>query len=303
MQSVGVEAKEPLAIYLRVMRSTSVRKARGRGPLFAKSSSALPNEPWKKQGKQRTKPLGAVNRKRRPPSIIRYEDLKKLRFGLAQSTGETSSNQVIALLRAIYSFGKKLRLYDGDNPAIGVGKFKMQSRDRFLQADKLPKFFRAIEKESDDDIRDFVHIALYTGARRGNVLSMRWDQLNLEAASWRIPETKNGEPMSVPLVEEAVEILRRRSRTAQSVQWVFPGNVRAGHLSSVKRGRARILKQAGIENLRIHDLRRSLGSWMAATEANMVATQRALGHKTIVASLVYQRLAQEPVRAAMQRNK
>jgi len=61
-----------------------------------------------------------------------------------------------------------------------------------------------------------------------------------------------------------------------------------------------LLKQAGINNLRIHDLRRSLGSWMASTGANMVATQRALGHKTIAVSLVYQRLAQDPVRAAMQ---
>jgi hypothetical protein len=50
---------------------------------------------------------------------------------------------------------KKQRLYDGDNPAIGVGKFKMQSRDRFLQADELPQFFGALEKEPDDDMRDF----------------------------------------------------------------------------------------------------------------------------------------------------
>ncbi len=269
--------------------------------IFERYLSELPNEPRKKHGKLRTKPQGAVNWKRRALSTIRYEDVKRLRFDLAQSTGETTSNQVIALLRAIYSFGKKQRLYEGENPAIGIGKFKMQSRDRFLQSDELPKFFRALESEADEDMRDFFQIALYTGARRGNVLSMQWEHLNLEAPSWRIPETKNGEPITVPLVEEAVEILRRRLRAAQSVQWVFPGSGKSGHLSSVKRAWARILKKAGVKNLRIHDLRRSLGSWMAATGANMVATQRALGHKTIAASLIYQRLAQDPVRAAMQR--
>jgi integrase len=269
--------------------------------IFERYLGELPNEPRKKHGKLRTKPQGAVNWKRRALSAIRYEDVKKLRFALSQSTGETTSNQVIALLRATYSFGKKQRLYDGDNPAVGVGKFRMQSRDRFLQAEELPRFFQALATESDDNIRDFFQLALYTGARRGNMLAMRWDQLSLDSASWRIPETKNGEPIIVPLVEEAVEILRRRLRTAQSVAWVFPGSGKSGHLSSVKQAWARIVKRAGIENLRIHDLRRSLGSWMASTGANMIATQRALGHKTIAASLVYQRLAQDPVRAAMQR--
>ena len=158
---------------------------------FERYLGELPNEPQKKHGALRTKPLGAVNWQRRALSTIRFEDVKKLRFSLAQSTGDTISNQVIALLRATYSFGKKQRLYDGDNPAVEIGKFRMQSRDRFLQSNELPKFFQALERESDIDMRDFFQIALYTGARRGNVLSMRWDQLNLDAGNWRIPETKN----------------------------------------------------------------------------------------------------------------
>jgi integrase len=268
---------------------------------FERYLGKLPDTARQKHGRLRTKPEGAVNWTRRPVSSISYEDVKKLRFALAESTGQTTSNQVIALLRAIYSFGKKQRLYEGENPAIGVGKFRMQSRERFLQSDELPNFFQALENDSDHDIRDFFKIALYTGARRGNVLSMRWEDLSLDGASWRIPETKNGEPIIVPLVEEALDILRRRATNAQSAGWVFPGEGKSGHLSSVKRPWARILQRAGIKDLRIHDLRRSLGSWMASTGANMVATQRALGHKTIAASLVYQRLAQDPVRAAMQR--
>jgi integrase len=261
---------------------------------------ALPDEPKKKHGRKRQKSKGAVNWSQRQLNSISHEDVQKLRFDLGKNIGHTTSNRVIELLRAIYSFGIKKRLFAGENPAAAAGKFKSESRDRFLQSDELPNFFRALEDEPDLDVRDFFRLALYTGARRGNLLEMRWDQINFESPSWRIPDTKNHEPLTVPLVEEAVGILRNRASRAQSVDWVFPGRGASGHLIDVSRGWSRLLKRAGVTNLRIHDLRRSLGSWMASTGANMVMTQRALGHKTIAASLIYQRMAHNPVRVAMQ---
>lgn len=268
--------------------------------IFERYLGDLPDEPKKKHGQKRSKSSGAVNWTRRLLSSVTRAEIQKMRFDLAKQIGPTTSNRVVELLRAMYFFGAKEDLYAGGNPAESLEKFKTTSRDRFLQADELPRFFKALGNESDQNMRDFFELALYTGARRGNLLSMRWDQLNFEAASWRIPETKNGEPMTVPLVAEAIEILKRRVRRAQSVEWVFPGRGQRGHLAGVGKAWRRILNRAGLGDLRIHDLRRSLGSWMAATGANMVMTQRALGHKTIAASLIYQRLAQDPVRVAMQ---
>jgi integrase len=268
---------------------------------FERYLGQLPDEPTKKHGRKRSKSEGAVNWSRRPLSTITRADIQKLRFDLAKEVGPTTSNRVVELLRAMYFFGIEEELYGGKNPAENLEKFHINSRDRYLQADELPTFFNALENESDEDIRDFFELALYTGARRGNLLGMRWEQVNLNSPSWRIPETKNGEPMTVPLVEEAAEILTRRAQDAQSLEWVFPGPGKSGHLENVGKAWNRILKRAGLSDLRIHDLRRSLGSWMASTGANMVMTQRALGHKTIAASLIYQRMAQDPVRAAMQR--
>jgi|HubBroStandDraft_6_1064221.scaffolds.fasta_scaffold155424_2 integrase len=59
----------------------------------------------------------------------------------------------------------------------------LQTRDRFLHPDEVPKFFNALETDPDQDIRDIFYLALYTGARRGNLLRMRWDELNLDSAS------------------------------------------------------------------------------------------------------------------------
>ena len=85
--------------------------------------------------------------------------------------------------------------YTGDNPAKGIKKFKEEKRDRFLHGDELPAFFKALASEPNDLLRDFFLTALLTGARRANVQAMRWDDLDLDRGSWRIPgsEAKAGE--------------------------------------------------------------------------------------------------------------
>jgi hypothetical protein len=77
---------------------------------------------------------------------------------------------------------------------------------------------------------------------------------------------------------------------------VFPGRGKNGHQADTGKAWRLILERAGLKELRIHDLRRSLGSRMASTGASMVMTRLVLGQKTIAASLIYQRLAQDPVR-------
>src|SRR5262249_5238136 len=152
-------------------------------------------------------------------------------------------------------------------PARGIKKFREHDRDRFLQSDELPRFFAALDAEPNEHYRHLFLVALLTGVRRGNVLAMRWDQLHLDAATWTLPETKNGHPVTVVLVSEVVEILRERQARCGASPWVFPGRGKSGHLEEVKSAWQRILDRAGIADLRIHDLRRTLGSWQVATGA------------------------------------
>lgn len=270
---------------------------------FERYLGELPRESRKKHGRERTKAPGGVNWQRRALSDISHTDVSRLRLDLAEKVGRTTANRVMELLRATFNFAKKQRLYQGENPAAGNGKFQLPSRERFLQPDEAHRFFRALGAEQDQDFADYVRLSLYSGARRGNVLRMRWDELQLDGARWTVRGEwmKNGEPLTIPLVQEAVDILRRRAESANGNPWVFSGNTPSGHAGPFRAHWARFVKDADLPDLRIHDLRRSLGSWMASNGASTVLTMRALGHKSINAALIYQRLAADPVREAMQR--
>jgi integrase len=74
-------------------------------------------------------------------------------------------------------------------------------------AAKIQKFMEALEEEPNRGMKDFFLTCLYTGARCGNVLSIRWEDMDFSINEWRIPDTKNGEPVKIPLINESLEIL------------------------------------------------------------------------------------------------
>ena len=144
-------------------------------------------------------------------------------------------------------------------------------------------------------------LSLLTGARRSNVLSMRWQDIDLEEAIWTILETKNGTSQMVPLGTEAIAILSERFQTKGSL-WVFPsGTSQSGHLEEPKSAWKRILKRADLTDLRLHDLRRTMGSYQAATGANSFIIGKSLNHKTVQATAIYARLNIDPVRESMKK--
>jgi integrase len=221
------------------------------------------------------------------------------------------------------------------NPCHGVKANRETSRSRFLQPAELGRLLKAVEAESAT-LRDFFLLLLYTGARRSNVQAMKWADANLEQGVWRIAagESKSGEPLALPLVDEAKAILKRRKierdqliertattshvdatamtlreaqhraterrKAAHAETFVFPGVGASGHLVEPKTAWARVLERAKIEDLRLHDVRRTVGSWLAGQGSNAFVIGRALGHKSLAATAVYARLDLYPVRNAMQ---
>jgi integrase len=150
-------------------------------------------------------------------------------------------------------------------------------------------------------IRDLIYVLLFTGARKSEVLTMRWRDVDLQAGDWRVPEPKNREPRRVALAGAARSILQRRLANASSSLWVFPGKDPAKHVVDIKRAWERIRDHAGIEDLRVHDLRRTLGSWLLAGGADLVTIQKALGHKDFSSTLVYARIDIDVVRQKVDR--
>jgi integrase len=196
--------------------------------------------------------------------------------------------------------------YLDTNPAQGVrGAGLKVARDRFLQPDELPRFFAALAEEPNATMRDFILLALLTGARRANVCAMHWREIDLAAGNWRLSVTKNGTPQTVTLCPEAVEILKARQESTAG-GYVFPGTGATGHMVEPKKGVVRIMERAGIpygrneaDGVTLHDLRRTLGSWQARTGASLAIIGKSLNHKSQQATAIYARLDLDPVRASV----
>ncbi|MDR0692996.1 MAG: tyrosine-type recombinase/integrase [Puniceicoccales bacterium] len=242
-------------------------------------------------------------RVKRGLSSITRQDAQEMHDRIGRENGKYEANRALAYIRAIYNKMINWGLTE-KNPAAGIQKFKEQKRDRFILHDELPKFMEALEMEPNRDMRDFFLICLYTGARCGNVMSMRWEDIDFSIKEWRIPDTKSGEPVRIPLIGKALDILNNRLCLKESMPWVFPSRERkkskSGHLEEPKAAWNRILERAGLKNLRIHDLRRTNGSYQAIAGASLTIIGKSLGHKSPQSTAIYARLSNDPVRTSVE---
>jgi integrase len=212
------------------------------------------------------------------------------------------------LFRAIVNFGRKhgyiLRDH-AEDLVNAVEMFPKVERTRRLSADEVRAFFTALNTEQHANFRDFLSLLLFTGARRTNVLAMRWAELDLEAGTWEIPgaKAKAGQPMVTALSSGALQVLRRREQAApESAEWVFPADDAAsGHMEAPKKPWAAFRKRAGLLDVHMHDIRRTLGSWMIDTGAPIAVIGKQLGHRDAKSTAIYARLDLEPVRLAVDR--
>ena len=176
---------------------------------------------------------------------------------------------------------------------------KLDHRERYLTDEETERFLLAVE---NNPYRDFFLLALLTGQRRSNVQAMRWVDIDLDCGRWRLDrtETKNRQTHFVDLPPEAVEILKtRKAEKIVNAVWVFPADSKSGHLEEPRKAWERLLREADIENLRLHDLRHTLASWLINSGHSIDVVGRALGHKSNAASRIYAHLTRETVGKAV----
>ncbi len=233
---------------------------------------------------------------------ITRDDVARHHNHLRQTVSPYTANRMLALIRHMYNkayecgFPKRF-----ENPTDGIKMFKEVSRDRFLRDDELRRLFDALNNEPNEVFKNYILISLYSGQRRSNILSLRWSQIDLVNGFICLADTKNGEPMQVPIIEQLRELLIKIKQNNNS-PWVLPSEQSvSGHLEDPKRAWKSLLKRADIDNLRLHDLRRTMGSYQAITGASMNIIGKSLGHKSATATAIYARLSADPIRASMQK--
>lgn len=271
---------------------------------FERYLGEMPDCPVKKHGVKREKSPFGVNWQNRKLSSIKPEEVRKLHTGIGAVRAASTANHILDLLQVLYKKASDWGEFSGQSPTVGCKPFPEVSRDRFLSADELLRFWKAVDEETSVTYRDYVLLSILHGARAGNTIAMKWADIDMDAAEWRVPDTesKNKGVMRVVLVPEVIEILQRR-KEAEDVHavWVFPADSESGHMSRQHKRWKALLKRADIKDLRFHDLRRSLGSWQARTGASMVIIGKSLGHKSLQATAVYARLDTDPIRESVTR--
>lgn len=231
--------------------------------------------------------------KNRKLSSISRESLEILHAQLASERGKYTANRALQLISAMYNKAIIWKLWKGDNPVHGITKFAEFARERVLREDEIGSFFSCLNDEPRDQFYDFVMLLILTGQRKSNVLAMRWQDIDLTANTWTIPGElmKNGQTMTVALTGKEIDILKRRLDYKIS-DFVFPSPGKRGHYIEPKRRWKELLSRAKIADFHIHDLRRTLASYMANSGANVALIQSALNHKDLRTTLkVYAKVA------------
>ena len=229
-------------------------------------------------------------------SSVSRKEINNL-FKEVSKHSKSQANKLLVTINRMYK--KKIEDEELDilNPAYGIKKNPKEVRDRFLQAEELPLFFKALDTIKSDYFADYVKISLWTGARRSNVLGMKWTSIDFINKFWKISanESKNKDTMVLPLNDRVIEILKRRKKNNHSI-YVFPNpNNPEKHIVEIKRLWKVLLQKAGITDLRPHDMRRSYASYMAISGANLPNIAKALGHKSLQSTEIYARLNMKAV--------
>ena len=279
-----------------------IKTIKGTTETFQRYLGQLPDLPIKKHGVKRTKPAFSVNWEHRKLSTITQDEVRRLHAAIGRERAGATANRVIELLGRLYGKAADWGEFTGKAPTDGQDSFKEVKRDRFIVHGEMPAFWKALYEDPSQDFQDLVVLSLLAGARKSNNHAMRWDEIDMDAHEWRVPDSKNGEALRIVLVPEAMAILERRRLANPTAKWVFPSETsESGHIENMKHRWTALRKRAGLTTLWMHDLRRSLGSWQARTGASMIVIGKSLGHKSQQATAIYARLDTDPVREAVER--
>jgi integrase len=226
----------------------------------------------------------------------RLDDIKKAHIvryheKLHEDVSAITANRTLSLLSSVLKRSVDLEIIER-NPATGIKKFyEGESRDRVLGDQELKKFLATLRKYLNTAQGKALYLMVCTGARRGELLSSKWCDLDLAARTLYIPDPKNRKPRYLAINSQAYELLCEMEKARSSSPFLFPSNSAKGHLLEVRRTFARIIKEAGIDNLRGHDLRRTNASLLINGGARLEDVRVALGHEDIRSTLIYARLS------------
>jgi integrase len=223
--------------------------------------------------------------------------------GRARVTGgQGTATRTVGMLGGIFSYAIE-KGYCTENPVKGVQRYRDNKNERFLSPEELGRLGAALKKAETDE-KDLYAIAairflILSGCRKSEVLTLKWDHVDINYACLRLPTSKTGKKV-VPLGAAALALLTDLPRVNKN-PYVFPGKVEGQHYVGLPRFFENIRKAAKLPEVRLHDLRHSFASAGAAGGLGLPLIGALLGHKDTKTTARYAHLADSPVKAAADR--
>ncbi len=207
----------------------------------------------------------------------------------ALEAGETPSgwpaapatcNRYLASLRHAFSFAMKDLEWVPTNPLSRMGRREPRGRVRFLNEAERDALLEACRESRDPSLYSLVVLAISTGARQGELMGLRWRDVDFQRGVAVLHDTKNRERRALPLEGEALRVLRERARLRHiDGDRIFRDA--KGRPQFPKQAWLRAVEKAGIEDFRFHDLRHTAASYLAMSGATVAEIAEILGHKTL----------------------
>ena len=205
-----------------------------------------------------------------------------------------STNRVIVLVRYLFNCALKWEVPGlKKNPSEGIPLVANENqRQRFLTVEEAQRLMAAVEESDSPMLKYIVAMLLLTGARRNEVLHARWRDVDFHSRQWSIPKNKAARTRYIPLSDAAIGLLEKVPRV-EGCEYIFANPKTGKPFVQIWYPWDTARKKAGLDDLRIHDLRHSFASFLVNSGRSLYEVQHLLGHARPVTTQRYAHLAQE----------
>jgi integrase len=201
----------------------------------------------------------------------------------------------------MFSMAAKWGMRTDPNPCKGVERNQENKRERYLSGPELTRVTTALTELPDQGAANAIRLLLLSGARRGELLKARWDDVDLEAGVWSKPAstTKQEKRHRVPLSDAARRLLSEmQEQVDEDAEWLFPAPRKPGPRTDLDDAWAALRGLAKVPDLRLHDLRHSYASVLASQGLSLPIIGALLGHASPTTTARYAHLLDDPLRRA-----
>ena len=214
------------------------------------------------------------------------------------------ANRILVLLSKLMNLAEAWEWRDqGTNPCRFIEKFGESARQRFLSGSEIAAIKTAstqllLKKEITAHAACVLELLLHTGARSGELASAQWVWVDWKLQIIMLPDSKTG-PKPIYLSDPAVALLRQQYARSKDQAFIFPGRSPGKHIHNLRKPWARICTKAGLNGVRVHDLRHTAASLALGSGSSLAIVGRLLGHSQAQTTLRYAHLESDPaLRAA-----